>query len=146
MTPRLFIKLTCLVCLISTEGTSGGLETSLRPVLRGNLIETVLSDSLIKRYGVYFKPYSNTPFSGESLKHFESGPLMRKSRYQDGERHGLELWYHENGQIWRKDPIDTEKSTGSTNGISKGTKYYLAKLGKMVNGTGCMRNSIELDI
>ena len=55
MTPRLFIKLTCLLCLISTEGTSGGLETSLRPVLRGNLIETVLSDSLIKRYGVYFK-------------------------------------------------------------------------------------------
>ena len=45
-----------------------------------------------------------------------------------------------------KDPIDTEKSTGSTNGISKGTKYYLAKLGKMVNGTGCMRNSIGLDI
>ena len=130
MTPRLFIKLTCLLCLISTEGTSGGLETSLRPVLRGNLIETVLSDSLIKRYGVYFKPYSNTPFSGESLKHFESGPLMRKSRYQDGERHGLELWYHENGQIWRKRPYRYGKKHGLHEWYFKGNQILSRKTWK----------------
>jgi hypothetical protein len=45
-----------------------------------------------------------------------------------------------------RDPIDTGKSTDSTNGISKETKFYPAKRGKMVNGTGCMRNLIELDI
>ena len=45
-----------------------------------------------------------------------------------------------------RDPIDTGKSTDSTNGISKETKFYPAKRGKMVNGTGCMRNLIGLGI
>jgi hypothetical protein len=43
-----------------------------------------------------------------------------------------------------RDPIDTGKSTDSTNGISKETKFYPAKRGKTVNGTGYMRNLIEL--
>ena len=54
----------------------------------------------------------------------------RKSRYQDGERHGLELWYHENGQIWRKRPYRYGKKHGLHEWYFKGNQILSRKTWK----------------
>ena len=41
------------------------------------------------------------------------------------------------------DPIKMGRKTGFTNGILKGTNYFLEKNGKTENDMVCMRNLIE---
>ena len=143
MAPKILLILSSLLCLMSSESFSDGLKTSLRPVLRRDWNEAVLFNDLVRKYGVYFKNYSVTPFTGESVKYFESGPLMRKRFYKDGKRHGLEEWYHEMARSGEGDPIKMGRNTGFTNGILKGTNYFLEKNGKTENGMVCMKNLIE---
>ena len=127
MTRKILLILVSLICLMSSESSSDGLKTSLRPVLRGDWNEIVVFHDLVKKYGVYFKTYSATPFTGESLKYFKSGPLMRKRFYKDGKRHGLEEWYHENGQIWRRRPYKDGKKHGIHEWYFKGNQLLSRK-------------------
>ena len=76
-------------------------------------------DDLVERNNLYYKKFTNVPFTGEisgvengSIKkgkingewfsYFKNGQLWRKGNYKDGKQDGLWEWYYENGQLWRK--------------------------------------------
>jgi antitoxin component YwqK of YwqJK toxin-antitoxin module len=73
-------------------------------------------DDLVERNGLYYKKFSDTPFTGRvagtnqgNLKkgkkegiwqhYWPSGQLMMKGKYQDGKSYGLWETYHMNGRL-----------------------------------------------
>ena len=57
--------------------------------------ETVDSSNLVKREGLYYKKFTDVPFTGKT-----SG--RTQTTYKDEKEHGPYAWYLENGQLWRK--------------------------------------------
>ena len=53
-------------------------------------------DELLKRDGLYYKKFTNVPFSGKT-----TGKTQRT--YKDGKAHGPSLRYHATGQLWWKE-------------------------------------------
>jgi len=89
--------------------------------------ETVNYDDLVKRNDLYYKKFSDVPFTGKVngrvnptindriqgiikrgkkqglwLEYHANGQLKWKDNYKDGKRHGLIEVYHNNGQLWTK--------------------------------------------
>ena len=81
--------------------------------------ETVSIGDLVKRNGLFYKKFTNVPFTGKTsgriqgtIKdgklhglvelYYENGQLEQKTNYKDGEWHGLVEKYHENGQLKEK--------------------------------------------
>jgi antitoxin component YwqK of YwqJK toxin-antitoxin module len=75
----------------------------LLPILFLSLISTpCLSETmgeLVKRDGIYYKKFSDTPFTGKTTEYYDSGQLKIKVNYKNGEREGDETSYYENGQL-----------------------------------------------
>ena len=73
-------------------------------------------DDLVKRDGVYYKKFSDVPFSGKVTGlykgnykngkeegvwtyYYDNGQLLIKSNYENGKKEGEWISYHENGQL-----------------------------------------------
>ena len=77
------------------------------------------NDDLVERDGVYYKKFSEVPFTGkvtglrnglmkngkedgEWVINHENGQLMCKGNYKNGKREGSWVWYYDNGQLVSK--------------------------------------------
>ena len=76
-------------------------------------------DDLVERDGLYYKKFTDVPFTGEVtgptsgffelgklkglfLRYWENGYLGQKSRFKNGKREGPFVHYHDNGKILHK--------------------------------------------
>ena len=81
--------------------------------------ETVSFDDLVKRNYLFYKKFSDSPFTGKVngriqgiikrgkrqglwLEYHENGQLKAKANFKDGKLHGLDEWYYKNGQLEQK--------------------------------------------
>jgi antitoxin component YwqK of YwqJK toxin-antitoxin module len=53
------------------------------------------SDDLVERDGLYYKKFSDVPFTGKVTGE-------EQGSFRNGKREGEWVWYHENGQLSRK--------------------------------------------
>ena len=84
--------------------------------------ESISVQDLLIRDGLFYKKFSDVPFSGEvsgeeqgKLKnglregfwtiYWDSGQLHSKGNYHNGKENGYWVFYFENGVIWRKADI-----------------------------------------
>ena len=78
--------------------------------------ETLSIDDLVERNNLYYKKFTDVPFTGELsgiengtvkngkkngqwLSYRENGQLSSKSNYKDGELHGLREYFDEGGSV-----------------------------------------------
>ena len=47
--------------------------------------------------GLYFEVGQPTPFSGMAVWYFSDGKLMQETQVEAGREHGVERWWHPNG-------------------------------------------------
>ena len=81
--------------------------------------ETVKWDDLEERDGLYYKKFTEVPFTGKTtgenqgsfrngkkdgpwVRYHENGQLWSKGIYKDGDRDGSWVWFHDNGQLLSK--------------------------------------------
>ena len=81
--------------------------------------ETLTMDDMVERNDLYYKKFTNVPFTGEvsdidsgSFKkgkkngewvtYHKNGQLFIKANYKDGREDGLREMYYENGQLLEK--------------------------------------------
>ena len=86
-------------------------------------------DDLVKRGGIYYKKFSDAPFTGKitghiqgSFKngkshgpwvfHHDNGQLMDKGNYKDGKEDGPWVNYHDSGQLFYKGNYKEGKKDG----------------------------------
>ncbi|MDA7776917.1 toxin-antitoxin system YwqK family antitoxin [Rhodobacteraceae bacterium] len=102
--------------------------------------ETINIDDLVIRDSLYFKKFTDVPFTGEAKiteetnpfrairgdghfvngkkdgfwrkYHSINGPLRSRSNYSNGIRTGLYEQYYKNGQLWQKGNYKAEKKDG----------------------------------
>ena len=102
--------------------------------------ETVNVDDLVKRDDLYFKKFTDVPFTGETKiteetnvflaivygdgffkdgkkegfwrKYFKDGSLSSRKTYANGIETGPSERYYENGQLWRKGNLKSGKRDG----------------------------------
>ena len=87
-------------------------------------------DDLVERDGLYYKKFTDVPFTGEikSVKeqgsfkdgkeegewvsYYDNGQLWYKGEYKDGKEEGVWVSYWDNGQLWRKGKYKNGKKKG----------------------------------
>jgi hypothetical protein len=86
-------------------------------------------DDLVQRDGVYYKKFSDVPFTGKvtglhkgNYKNgkregvwthcYDNGQLLIKSNYENGKKEGVWISYHENGQLSHKGNHKNGKKEG----------------------------------
>ena len=86
-------------------------------------------NDLVKRNGLYYKKFTNEPFTGKTtgriqknyingkfegewLEYHENGQLKIKRNYKDGKLEGQSLWYHKNGQLESKGNFKDDEKEG----------------------------------
>ena len=87
-------------------------------------------DDLVQREGVYYKKFSDVPFTGKTtgekqgsfmnglreglwISYYTTGELDSKGNYKNGKRTGLWVLYHRNGQLWYKGKYKNGEYEGS---------------------------------
>ena len=97
--------------------------------------ETLTMDDLVQRDGLYYKKFTNVPFTGEIsgkkqgsikngmrtgkwVKYYKNGQLAYKGEYKDGKEVGEWVGYWDNGQLAYKGEYKDGMRTG------KWVKYY----------------------
>ena len=78
--------------------------------------ETLTMDDLVERNGLYYKKFTNTPFTGE-VSGIQSGG------FKNGKRIGEWLYYYEHGQLNWIGNYEDGKKTVFGNAISKMVSY-----------------------
>ena len=74
--------------------------------------ETLTMDGLVKRNNLYYKKFTDVPFTGEV-----SGE--GNGKFKKGKREGKWISYHENGQLWEKGSYKDGKKDGLWEGYLK---------------------------
>ena len=92
--------------------------------------EEVTMEDLVEREGIYYKKFTDVPFTGEitgqmlqgKFKHgkeegsrvwyHDNGQLFGKGDYKNGKREGHWITYHDNGQLGRKGTYKDGKKEG----------------------------------
>ena len=91
--------------------------------------ETVTMDDLVERDGLYYKKFTNVPFSGKVtgkeqgslkngkkeglwVKYRKDGQLKSKGTYKNGKKEGLYVRYWDNGQLYSKGTYKNGKEDG----------------------------------
>jgi antitoxin component YwqK of YwqJK toxin-antitoxin module len=128
--PRLPRTLLILFAVLMLFGVSGS--------VMGETIE-----NLVLRDGLYFKKFSDVPFTGKVVEegekgsirdgkkegpwvsYFDTGQLSTKGNYKNGEREGPWVSYHNNGQLFYK----FNYKNGKVNG--HGVTYHIG--GKLLD-------------
>ena len=84
-----------------------------------SLCETVSWEDLVERNELYYKKFTDVPFTGEVsgrykgkfengkkdglwVNYHENGQLRSKGNWKNGKKDSLWEWYFENGQLWEK--------------------------------------------
>ena len=103
--------------------------------------EDIDSNDLVERDGLWYKKFTNEPFTGNSkgerqgkiidgkeegewVAYFPNGQLFRKWNYQDGKPEGEWFRYHPNGQICFK--------SNYKDGKREGAQYFYSDDGQLV--------------
>jgi antitoxin component YwqK of YwqJK toxin-antitoxin module len=60
------------------------------------------TSSVVKRDGLYYEQFSDTPFTGEFIRYRANGQLYKKGSYKDGKKEGEWVEYYDNGQLFEK--------------------------------------------
>ena len=88
-------------------------------LLSQNVVLAETIDDLVKRDGLYYKKFTDVPFTGKVtgqtqgklkngklhgpwIRYHKNGQLSYKGTYKDGNREGAWVSYHDNGQLWEK--------------------------------------------
>ena len=104
--------------------------------------ENIDSNDLVERDGLWYKKFTNEPFTGNSIgerqgkiidgkevgewvAYFPNGQLFRKWNYKDGKREGEWFRYFDNGQISGK--------TTYKDGKEDGEKLWYGENGRLYN-------------
>ena len=91
--------------------------------------ESITMDDLVERNELYYKKFTDNPFTGEIsgiengsfkngkmngewLRYYENGQLNEKVNFKDGKRDGLSETYFENGQLKDKGNYKDGKEEG----------------------------------
>ena len=92
--------------------------------------ETMDVDDLVERDGLYYKEFTDVPFTGEItgqsqgkikdgklegpwVSFHDNGQLSVKGAYKDGKLEGPWVGFFDNGQLWRKGTFKDGKQEGS---------------------------------
>ena len=59
-------------------------------------------DDLVNRDGLYYKNFTDVPFTGKIVDYHPNGQLRKKETHKDGKTDGLWVFYGENGQLLSK--------------------------------------------
>ena len=87
-------------------------------------------DDLVQREGIYYKKFSDVPFTGEVegifqgkfrdgkregswLRFYDSGQMLFKGKYKNGEADGSWVFYYDNGRVSEKGEYRNGKRDGS---------------------------------
>ena len=94
--------------------------------------EGVKFSDLVKREGLFYKKFTEEPFTGKTTG-------QEQSTFLRGKKHGLSVSYHENGQLSQKGTYKDDKREGPWVFYKKdGTKDLDGK-GKHHKGSGTYR-------
>ena len=105
------LSLTLLTCLL---------------FLSPNVVLSETMDDLVVRDLIYYKKFSDVPFSGKTtglqqgtfkkgvldgewISYWDNGQLYSKGNYKNGGREGAWVYYRNNGNVW-KQPTGTFKN------------------------------------
>ena len=115
--------------------------------LSASVVWSLEHKDLVKRHGVYYKKFTEVPFTGKVdgfykgyikngkregswIGYHLNGQLMFKVGYKNGRREGVGIYYHENGQLNSKGNYKNGNRNGYFIWYNKdGTNY------KKVSGT-----------
>ncbi len=61
-------------------------------------------DDLVQREGLYYKKFTNIPFTGSAEEYSPNGQLFEIRPYKDGKLDGLWKMYYTNGQLFEIRP------------------------------------------
>ena len=86
-----------LTLLLILTGCEKPLEVKIVEPVTDPVEPNVYNMRLIKRQGLFFKPYSVEPFTGENRVWYKDGQLKESGNYKDGKHHGLMKLYREDG-------------------------------------------------
>ena len=112
---------------------------------------SVSYDDLVERDGVYYKKFSDVPFSGKvteiykgSIKngkregawisYYDNGQLHFKGNYKNGKREGAWILYWNNGQLYSKRNYKNGKKEGAWVEYEKDGTLYRERSGTFKNG------------
>ena len=59
-------------------------------------------DDLVNRDDLYYKNFTDVPFTGKIVDYHPNGQLRKKETHKDGKKDGLWVFYGENGQLLSK--------------------------------------------
>lgn len=57
------------------------------------------ADSLVELSGLYFEVGETIPFTGTAVWYYEGDQIMQETSMVDGKEHGIERWWHPNGNL-----------------------------------------------
>ncbi len=83
-------------------------------------------DDLVERDGLYYKKFTDTPFTGKITGNYEQGSI------KDGKRVGIWVLYYANGQLWSKGEWKNGKAVGEW--VTYSENGQLRTKGKYKNG------------
>ena len=123
-------------------------------------------DDLVHREGLYYKKFTDVPFTGEIdegphkgkfkdgfpdghwILYYEDGELLEKGDFKDGDKVGLWVSYHKNGQLRSRGDFKNGRKEGEWVFFDKdGTKQMSElKIGETVlnEGSGVYRDGIKV--
>jgi len=88
-------------------------------ILSPNVVLSETIEDLVQREGIYYKKFSDVPFTGKTtgeiqgtyrngkmhglwVSYWDNGQLLGKGNWKDGKMHGLWVSYWDNGQLMGK--------------------------------------------
>ena len=114
--------------------------------------EPIDMKDLVKRNGVYFKKFTEVPFTGKTtgkeqglfkdgkrdgpfVSYHSNGQLESKGTYKDGKKEGPWTTYHDNGKLSKKGPYKNGRLHGPWVGFYKDGSIMESMTGNFVNRT-----------
>ena len=98
-------------------------------ILSPNVVLGETMDDLVKREGIYYKKFTEVPFTGKVtgkeqgsfrngkkygpfVSYYDNGQLFYKGTYKNGKWEGPWVYHHENGQLSSKGDYKNDKKEG----------------------------------
>ena len=111
-------------------------------------------DDLVEREGIYYKKFTDVPFSGKVtgggqgeikngkregpwVSYFENGQLWDKGDYKNGKEEGPWVAYYDNGQLYLKGEYKNGKKEGPWESYNDD--------GQSDEFTGTYKNDVKID-
>ena len=67
------------------------------------MTETCDWDDLVRREGIYYKKSTDVPFTGKVTGKDPEYNRKTQGSFKDGKWDGPYVFYHDNGQLWKKE-------------------------------------------